>query len=67
MDVLNYFLSLGKRDRESRQKLEIIVKVLPTARELKQSIKSYYNHKDVSFIPCLLIIVIGPDSLQTGA
>jgi hypothetical protein len=66
LDVLNYFLSLGKRDRESRQKLELIMKVLPPARELKQSIKSYYNHKDVRYLKKCLIFALGFDSLQVS-
>jgi hypothetical protein len=48
LDFFNYNISLAKRDHSSKIKVELLVSIFPSFRELRQSLDYYYTHKDVS-------------------
>lgn len=48
LDYFNYHMCLAKRDNQSYNKVVQITKILPSFKEMRDSLDNYYVHADVS-------------------
>jgi len=68
LDFFNYNVSLARRDHSSKVKVDLLVSIFPSFRELRQSLDLYFTHKDVSnfhLASVTYLPYLGPDCLQT--
>ena len=48
LDFYNYHISLAKRDHSSKVKVQKLLSIFPTCKEMKYSLENFYFHEDVS-------------------
>jgi hypothetical protein len=64
LEFFNYNISLAKRDPKSKIRLELLLSVIPSIKELKKSYKEFPPVENVKYFPAIYLwISIGVNHL----